>query len=563
LVAFEPLVKATGASIDELKLITTFLLSYPLAALLKRIPDAKPWQKNVFILAVSLFYLIGLFDLWDGVRTILYAAAGTYAIAYYIDGSFMPWIAFVFLMGHMSINHLERQFRDTPSVVDITGAQMVMLMKLSAFCWNVHDGRLKQEGLSEHQRNRAIVQMPSILDYAGYILFFPSLMAGPAFDFREYQKWLETSMFDLPAGTDPAHAPPTRGKRRIPRSAKPAAWKAAWGLAWIFLFIKCSSWYNVDFVLGDSFMQHSFPRRVWYNYLFALTARLKYYGVWSLTEGACILSGLGYNGIDSKTGKVKWNRLENVNPYHLETAQNSRSYLENWNKNTNVWLRNYVYLRVTPKGKKPGFRASLATFATSAFWHGFYPGYYMTFILGALIQTVAKNFRRHVRPFFIAPDGKTPTAAKKYYDVFSFLITQVAFCFTVTPFVILGFADSIKAWARLHFYCLIGVAATMAFFASPAKKYLDNQIDKRNNSNISSTSSTSSTSTSSKPSQSDTDLLRQPSLGVPQNLGSDIDEALQEIRTEVEMRKRRGSVVRMPTGQELRSAVEDKVGKKL
>lgn len=59
--------------------------------------------------------------------------------------------------------------------------------------------------------------------------------------------------------------------------------------------------------------------------------------------------------------------------------------------NTNNWLRNYMYLRVTPKGKKPGFVASMCTFVTSAFWHGFEPGYYMAFVLAAFVQTVAKS----------------------------------------------------------------------------------------------------------------------------------------------------------------------------
>jgi lysophospholipid acyltransferase len=113
--------------------------------------------------------------------------------------------------------------------------------------------------------------------------------------------------------------------------------------------------------------------------------------VWTLAEGACILSGIGYNGFDTTTGKVFWNRLENIDPWKLETAQNSYAYLGNWNKNTNHWLRNYVYLRVTPKGKKPGFRSSMATFTTSAFWHGFYPGYYFAFVLGSFVQTVAKS----------------------------------------------------------------------------------------------------------------------------------------------------------------------------
>jgi hypothetical protein len=34
----------------------------------------------------------------------------------------MPWIGFVFLMGHMSVNHINRQFISRPDKVDITGA---------------------------------------------------------------------------------------------------------------------------------------------------------------------------------------------------------------------------------------------------------------------------------------------------------------------------------------------------------------------------------------------------------------------------------------------------------
>ena len=167
--------------------------------------------------------------------------------------------------------------------------------------------------------------------------------------------------------------------------------KATKGLAWILLFLKFGPWYSADFVLSDEFLKYSFLRRVWMLEMLGLTTRFKYYGVWSLTEGACILSGMGFGGVDQKTGRVQWDRLRNVYPWGIESAQNSRAYLENWNINTNTWLRNCVYLRVTPKGRKPGFRASLATFVTSAFWHGFYPGYYLTFILAAFIQTAAKS----------------------------------------------------------------------------------------------------------------------------------------------------------------------------
>ncbi|KAK5279614.1 Lysophospholipid acyltransferase, partial [Cryomyces antarcticus] len=186
---------ALGASTDELKLISSFLVSYPLAAVLKRIPDRKPWQKNIFIIAVSIFYLVGLFDLWGGVRTLLISSVGAYAIASYVQGPYMPWIGFVFLMGHMSVNHIHRQTVADPSRVDITGAQMVLVMKLTAFCWNVYDGRLPDSELTDFQKERAIRELPDLLDYAGYVLFFPALFAGPAFDFVDYRRYIETTMF--------------------------------------------------------------------------------------------------------------------------------------------------------------------------------------------------------------------------------------------------------------------------------------------------------------------------------------------------------------------------------
>lgn len=303
----------------------------------------------------------------------------------------MPWVGFLFLMGHMSANQLRRQFANSPQTVDITGAQMVMVMKLSAFCWNVADGTLPDDQLSDFQRDRVIRELPSLLDYAGYVLFFPSLLVGPAFDYAEYRRWLDTSMFDTPAAVDPVRKAPTRKKRRIPRSATPAILTMLTGIGWTLAFVYLSSYYHADLVTGPEYMRYSFLRRVFILHMFNFTARCKYYGAWSLAEGSCILAGLGYNGVDPVTGKVAWDRVQNIYPWGVESAQNTRAYIENWNKKTNMWLRNYIYLRVTPRGKKPGFRASMATFVTSATWHGFYPGYYLTFVLASFIQTVAKS----------------------------------------------------------------------------------------------------------------------------------------------------------------------------
>ncbi|KAI0127502.1 MBOAT, membrane-bound O-acyltransferase family-domain-containing protein [Xylariales sp. AK1849] len=560
---FELLSGAIGASPDELKLIFSFLLSYPLAALLKRVPDTRPDYKNAFIIGCSLFYLVGLFDLWDGLRTLIYAAGGTYALAYFMPTSpYMPWIGFFGLMAHMSVNQLSRQYAADSAAIDITGAQMVLVMKLSAFCWNVADGTLPDDQLSDFQKSRRIVNLPSLLDYIGYVLFFPSLMAGPSFDYNEYKGWIDCTMFEVPATADPSKQPPTRKKRRIPRSGTPAMWKLAGGLLWILAFLNFSKWYDWHTMLTPKFMTYPFLRRVFFMHMVGFTARLKYYGVWSMAEGACVLAGLGYKGVDSATGKVSWDRLQNINPWGVESAQNSRAYLENWNMNTNKWLRYYIYLRVTPRNKKPGFRASLATFGTSAFWHGFYPGYYLTFILASFVQTAAKHFRRNVRPFFLDPVTLSPLPRKKYYDIASWFATQATFSFVVNPFVILGFKDSITVWARVYFYAIITVGISLAFFSSPnpGKKWLHEKQETRTREAgvrmIKKNLSTDSLNTINTGSERDT------VLGLSADPGRDMDEMMDEFKQEVERVKkehaaRKGKKGDVKMAEVVQEAIED------
>ncbi|POS84053.1 hypothetical protein EPUL_004506, partial [Erysiphe pulchra] len=520
LISFRICTGILGPTPDELKLISSFFISFPLAGLLKRIPDDKPTLKNLFIISASLFYLVGLFDLWSGIRTLAISSTFAYCAAKYINGPFMPWIVFIFVMGHLSINQLTRQFINDPGLVDITGAQMILTIKLTSFAWNVADGQLPEKSLTDLQKEKALRKLPSLLDFTGFIMFFPSLFAGPAFDFVDYKRWIEMEMFEIPnqgvnGNTSKSHS---RKVKRVPRSFTPAMLKAASGVMWIILFMKLSTVYFPGLLTGDTYMTYSFPRRVWILHLLGFTTRLKYYGVWALTEAACILSGFGYDGINPVNGKVSWNRLRHVDPIGVETAQNFRTYLGSWNINTNNWLRNYMYLRVTPQGKKPGFRASMATFVTSAFWHGFYPGYYLSFILGSFVQTVAKNFRRYLRPFFLDPQTSKPTSLKPLYDIFSYIVTQISLSFITAPFIFLDLESSLLVWSRLYFFGIIGTAFSTIFFASPAKRILVKKLYERNGKE--------NPKTKTKPS-SDTTL--EPVLGIPPSIENDLKEIVQEI----------------------------------
>lgn len=72
-------------------------------------------------------------------------------------------------------------------------------------------------------------------------------------------------------------------------------------------------------------------------------------------------------------------------PASFQLATNLRDAISSWNMGTNQWLRLIVYERVPKK------YATLLTFSLSALWHGFYPGYYLTFVSGSLIVTAART----------------------------------------------------------------------------------------------------------------------------------------------------------------------------
>lgn len=52
-------------------------------------------------------------------------------------------------------------------------------------------------------------------------------------------------------------------------------------------------------------------------------------------------------------------------------------------------------------------------------------------------------------------------------------------------------------------------------------------------------------------------------LGLPSDPAREVDEAVREIREEVERRRERGQSVSLPAGGDLKAAVEEKLGKKL
>lgn len=66
-------------------------------------------------------------------------------------------------------------------------------------------------------------------------------------------------------------------------------------------------------------------------------------------------------------------------------ALNFKETLEGWNCTTMYWLRRVGYDRTPDKYR------TVCTYLLSAWWHGFFPGYYLTFLTAALFTVAART----------------------------------------------------------------------------------------------------------------------------------------------------------------------------
>jgi lysophospholipid acyltransferase len=197
----------------------------------------------------------------------------------------------------------------------------------------------------------------------------------------------------------------------------------------------------------------------------------------------------------------------------------------------------------------------------------------LSFLQPSNTNTVT-DARRMIRPFFLTPDGKAPLPSKRYYDIFTFILTQVAFAYTVAPFILLSFGSTLTVWARVYFYALIGTAASFALFSRslPFRK----QLLARQSARAAPASSTSASTLDSsiervaqeevrkdkqrremqRTASNESGFKRAPTLGIADDPEAEVDEIIAEVKKEIEERRRRGSLMQ---GFDVRKAVEQKV----
>ncbi|XP_052250365.1 lysophospholipid acyltransferase 1-like isoform X2 [Dreissena polymorpha] len=365
---------------------------------------------------------------------------------------------FTLAMLYLVSLHLYRAYvipEDILYSIDVSGPLMIITQKITSLAFSVHDGRHgNKDKLSDLQKRYMISRPPSLLEYLSYLFYFQGVLVGPISFYADYQAFIEgtyVSSKHLQNGSDNNNKYRMNGR---PSPFDVVCYKLCVTLFWMGFHFTIKPLYpemiNADLAFIRS---HGFLYRLWYMWISMLCCRAKYYVAFSLGDAICNASGLGFNGYD-RDGRPRWDLVSNVHILGIEGATSFKTYIDNWNIQTAVWLRVVCYDRI-PAQKR------FFTFFLSAMWHGCYPGYYFTFVSGVPMSEVARKVRHRVRPYFLSS-----RVSQMLYNVITWVSTHIAMSYIVVPFTILHWEPTIVFYTFNTFWC-VHLLCGLLFFIVP------------------------------------------------------------------------------------------------
>eukprot|EP00761_Pharyngomonas_kirbyi_P010033 gb/GECH01010051.1/.p1 GENE.gb/GECH01010051.1/~~gb/GECH01010051.1/.p1 ORF type:complete len:488 (+),score=79.31 gb/GECH01010051.1/:1-1464(+) len=360
-------------------------------------------------------------------------------------------ITFGYAMIYLCGCHLYRMWTTyTAWNVDVTGTLMVATLKVISISFNYDDGRklkVDPKSVSDWEQDHSIPRCPTLFEYMAYIFFYPCVISGPAFDYTDYQHFTQRD---------------SGSQKRLFFRKMAASLLCFWG---VYLSL------NHDGTWVEPPLFTSFP--LWIRPFIAayisFLKRMKYYAAWLTAEACCALAGFGLTSTNVE-GFLEWEKLSQANFLQVEFYPGFRDTINYWNYGVARWVRYYVYLRYK-RHRKKGIDKTVFSFAVMALWHGLFPGYFLTFIISALMVEVNKAYHRklgvrihhniHGRLAFFG------------YRFLTWIAKQLALGYATAPFWLLTWNASMTFFRSLYFaghILTIGGLVALNMMPSPRKE---------------------------------------------------------------------------------------------
>lgn len=462
-----------GLPIDQVNFLLTQFTALILAGVLRKCLTPRvvtPLTRHIFGLVIGL--ALGYFCFGRQAIHLVGLPTICYVVMRLQHPRSMQRVVLATALIYLSCVHYHRQRYNYGSyTLDITGPLMVITQKVTSLAFSVHDGLTRsKEELTPAQRHQALQNMPTILEYYSYVFHFQALMAGPVIFYRDYIDFINGQTFHDAKTLSNYEEKNSTNKEQIvsePTPGRVVIKKVIISLLCAAMFVKFNPLFPMQQLKDDGFLKETtIFYKIWYLMVVTMLVRFKYYHAWIFADAICNNSGLGFNGFE-ENGQPKWDLVSNIDVYRFEMSLSLKESIEHWNKGTNKWLRSVVYERTKRQ-------QLIFTYALSAVWHGFYPGYYLTFANGAFFTVASRAVRRNIRPYFLSSKQN-----KLIYDILTFITTRILMAYITFTFVLLEFMPSIRVY--LHLYLLphlLGLAAIILLPRLPRKTIKEEPTNK-------------------------------------------------------------------------------------
>jgi len=429
---------------DVLKLITAYTMMIPLGFIFRKIKS--PFHR---MLISSIFGNSLVLILYEKASINIYICILiNILILKFLDRKKVGKYALIYNMAHNSLINIYRQiYHYNEWRVDSIGVPFMMLIfKHISFAYSYQDfAFIEKEDDNEEKskefskisfrdnyyiypENRCyIIKNFTIYEYCNYILFYPTIVGGPYIEYNDFKRFINLEDEYV----------------NIPSSLLLSIKRYIFGFSLIVIFYIINP-YNK----AENIIDYNNEFSIFQKYIFFLLGffyAVRYFGGFSLIEIGCISCGFSYgkenyemqkekkiklklesfssisNSIDTnfdlnseKISKADlcvsnkcpdelFNKAKVIDCKNLLLVYNPEDFFRHWNIHVHNFLKRNIYLRnissqeeqnENPQlAKNKRNRASYLTFFLSAYWHGFYPTYFIVFFHFYIYSFIGKQIK--------------------------------------------------------------------------------------------------------------------------------------------------------------------------
>lgn len=358
---------------DQITLILTIIFVIPLSFINHFIKGRIP--RLLYSLIMGFYLQISIYG-YGTFHNVIWTLI-TYYFMKYFGRKLSPFIILIATMIYLSVLNISKMISKYGewAIDDESTIFMMVLCKLSSIAFSYDDGKKEDKDfINKHHKEYKIVNLPSLLEMFSYIYFYPTSIIGPFLEYKDFINWINYEGV----------------YSRLPY--KLMFYK---GLEYfIYSFIVMGSYafigpyFPIEKTADLNFgKEHNLIYYLFYLWISCMLYRTKYYSGWILSYSSYIWNGISYSERIEKDGIViqEFECCCYGSFFYGEFGLNPNENFNYWNRSVHFWLKYSIFTRVINlpfKIFKNNYSlAQMITFVFSAFWHGYYASYYLTFIL--------------------------------------------------------------------------------------------------------------------------------------------------------------------------------------